>query len=119
MDLSSEEEIPVFVTQNKFSNSLSVESEYDTDNVISDILGLETLSDTTYMPVCSDISDADDELLILTAEEMEKGSDYSTQARNNDETSTTSQNSQLTSASKGRFHKPKSDQDITRLQSKQ
>jgi hypothetical protein len=32
MDLSSEEEIPVFVTQNKFSNSLSVESEYDTDN---------------------------------------------------------------------------------------
>jgi hypothetical protein len=52
MDLSSEEEIPVFVTQNKFSNSLSVESEYDTDNVISDILGLETLSDTTYMPVC-------------------------------------------------------------------
>jgi hypothetical protein len=37
------------------------------------------------MPVCSDISDADDELLILTAEEMEKGSDYSTQARNNDE----------------------------------
>jgi hypothetical protein len=51
-----------------------VESEYDTDNVISDILGLETLSDTTYMPVCSDISDADDELLILTAEEMEKGS---------------------------------------------
>ena len=43
MDLSSEEEIPVFVTQNKFSNSLSVESEYDTDNVISDILGLETL----------------------------------------------------------------------------
>jgi hypothetical protein len=45
------------------------------------------------MPVCSDISDADDELLILTAEKMEKGSDYSTQARNNDETSTTSQNS--------------------------
>ena len=43
MDLSSEEEIPVFVTQNKFSNSLSVESEYDTDNVISDILGLEIL----------------------------------------------------------------------------
>jgi hypothetical protein len=68
MDLSSEEEIPVFVTQNKFSNSLSVESEYDTDNVISDILGLETLSDTTYMPVCSDISDADDEL--LRTEEM-------------------------------------------------
>jgi hypothetical protein len=62
---------------------LSVESEYDTDNVISDILGLETLSDTTYVPVCSDISDADDELLILTAEKMKKGSDYSTQARNN------------------------------------
>jgi hypothetical protein len=50
MDLSSEEEIPVFVTQKKISNS--VESEYDTDNVISDILGLETLSDTTYIYAC-------------------------------------------------------------------
>ena len=49
-----------------------MESEYDTDNVISDILGLETLSDTTYMPVCSDISDDGDELLILTAGKMEK-----------------------------------------------
>ena len=53
------------------------------------------------MPVCSDISDADDELLILTAEKMEKGIDHSTQARNNDETSTTSQNSQFTSAKVG------------------
>jgi hypothetical protein len=38
MDLSSEEEVPVFVTQNKLSNSLSVESEYDTDNVIGELL---------------------------------------------------------------------------------
>lgn len=89
---SSDEEI--FLTQRQY-RAKATENDYDTDNLVSDIVGLEKVQPENrkpYAPQCSDISDTVDGFLTLTAENIEK--DF-------------------------RFHEPKTDKEISELQSKQ
>ncbi len=61
MDRSeSDSESDFFMTQSKFSQV--IESDYDTDDVVADLLDLQkpkkvNLTELTYQPVVSDISD--------------------------------------------------------------
>lgn len=76
--LSSDNEI--FLIQRNYKTD--TESENDTDDFVSDIPGLEQVKSNKKVEIssqkqlyalqCSDISSADDELLILTAEKVEK-----------------------------------------------
>ena len=59
-----------------------------------------------YASLCSDISDADDDLLALTAEKIEKDRVCFQNAADKIEKNV-------------RFHKPKTDKEISELQSKQ
>lgn len=69
---SSDEEI--FLTQRQY-RAKATENDYDTDNLVSDIVGLEKVQPENrkpYAPQCSDISDTVDGFLALTAEKIEK-----------------------------------------------
>lgn len=67
-----------FLTKRNYKTD--TKSEYDTDNFVSDILTLEQVKSTKnveissqgelYAPHCSDIRDADDKFLVLTAEKV-------------------------------------------------
>ncbi|XP_062615704.1 uncharacterized protein LOC134277381 [Saccostrea cucullata] len=94
---SSDEEI--VLTQQKYKSPNPSESEYDTDNLVSDILGLEKVhrdaqKSATYAPQCSDISDDE---LAQSYEKVEK----------------------VPQISERRFSIPKSDKEIEELKTKQ